>query len=68
MTPQQLIRARDRLGGLTQAELARLLGYDGEAGRAQICLMESGQRTIRPAQERLIRAYLDGYRPKDWPR
>lgn len=67
MTPQQLIKARERLK-LTQAELARLLGYDGEAGRAQISLMESGQRTIRPAQERLIRAYLEGYRPKDWPR
>ena len=50
-----MTRARERLG-LSMTELAPLLGYDGEAGRAQISLMESGARTIRPAQVRLLRA------------
>lgn len=66
MTPKAFSQARAKLQ-LTMAELAPLLGYDGDLGRAQISLMESGERTIRPAQERLLQAYLDGYRPKDWP-
>jgi len=66
MTPTQLQQARRKLG-LTLSELAHLLGYEGVQARSQAHHLETGRREIRPAQERLIRAYLDGYRPKDWP-
>jgi transcriptional regulator with XRE-family HTH domain len=66
MTPTQLQQARRKLG-LTLSELAYLLGYEGAQARSQVHHLETGRREIRPAQERLIRAYLDGYRPEDWP-
>lgn len=66
MTPAQLRRARHKLG-LTLEQMAALLGYEGEQARSQLHHMEEGKRAIRPAQVRLVRAYLDGYRPKDWP-
>ena len=66
MTPTQLQQARRKLG-LTLSDLAHLLGYEGEQARSQIHHMETGRREIRPAQRRLIQAYLEGYRPKDWP-
>ena len=66
MTPQDLKQARLKLG-LTLSECAKLLGYDGNHANQQLRRMESGERDIRPAQERLIKAYLDGYRPDDWP-
>jgi len=66
MTPDQLARARQRLG-LTLAQLADLLGYEGTGGRSQVHHLETGRRTIRGAQRRLIEAYLAGYRPDDWP-
>jgi cell division protein FtsB len=54
--------------GLTLKAMAILLGYTGEHGNMQIMQMLSGKRTIRDAQARLVRAYLEGYRPKDWPK
>ena len=53
--------------GLTLEEMARMIGYDGGLGRSQVSHLEAGRRTIRPAQSRLVEAYLDGYRPRDWP-
>lgn len=67
MTPAQLLEARQKLG-LTLEQLAPLLGYESPQGRSQIQHMESGKRTIRPAQRRLVEAYLAGYRPEDWPK
>jgi len=67
LTPTALKEARHTLG-LTLAELAPLLGYEGVNGARLVRRMESGDRTIRPAQARLVRAYLDGYRPADWPK
>lgn len=67
MTPFEIRNARLRLG-LTQAELARLLDTDGQTVRRME--MDSSASTARaPAVRmvRLIRAYLDGYRPDDWP-
>lgn len=66
MTSAQLKEARRKLG-LTLEQTARMLGYDGREGRGQVANMEAGRRKIRPAQCRLINAYLSGYRPPDWP-
>jgi len=67
MTPRQLAEARKRLG-LTFSEMALMLGYEGKQARSQMHSLENGKRVIRPAQLRLIEAYLAGYRPLDWPR
>ena len=66
MTPDQLARARKRLG-LTLEQTAFMLGYEGEQAKSQVHHLETGRRQIRPAQRRLIAAYLSGYRPDDWP-
>lgn len=64
MTPKQLSEARKSLG-LTLENLAFVLGY---RGTRQIAYdLESGRRTIREPQRRLMEAYIAGYRPKDWP-
>jgi DNA-binding transcriptional regulator YiaG len=66
MTPANLKAARHTLG-LSLSQMARFLGYTGKHASLQVRDMESGRRTIRPAQTRLVQAYLDGYRPADWP-
>ena len=66
MTPDQLARARKRLG-LTLEQMAHMLGYEGEQAKSQVHHLETGRRDIRPAQRRLVDAYLAGYRPEDWP-
>lgn len=66
MTPDELKQAKISLN-LTQQQMAFLLGYEGKQGIRQIQHMMEGTRSIRPAQARLVRAYLDGYRPDDWP-
>lgn len=50
-----------------------MLGYDGAHVRSQVHKMETrgadGEplRSCRAVHARLIQAYLDGYRPPDWP-
>ena len=66
MTPTQLHEARRKLG-LNLAQMALLLGYEGTTAKSQVHHLETGRRDIRPAQRRLVEAYLSGYRPKDWP-
>lgn len=66
MTPHQLTEARRKLG-LTLDQMARVLGYEGEQARSMVHNLETGRRELRPAQRRLVEAYLAGYRPKDWP-
>ncbi len=66
MTAQELKHAKS-LFGLTLSQLARMLGYEGKHGDRVVQHLLSGERTIRPAQARLMQAYLDGYRPDDWP-
>lgn len=63
MTPQDVRTARLALG-LSQPQFAAVLGY-GSASR--ISALEGGRENPGPAVTRLIRAYLDGYRPHDWP-
>lgn len=66
MTPTELRAIRLRLG-LSGAEFARLLGYEGNDVRNMMSRLERGERAIREPQRRLAEAYRDGYRPKDWP-
>lgn len=67
MTPAEVRAARQSLG-LTQAQLAPLLGYaPGPNPQSPVCALERGRREIDGAKARLLRAYLDGYRPPDWP-
>lgn len=67
MTPTELKEARHMLG-LSVADLARLLDTDAQSIR-RMEQSESASTFRRPAPRmiRLIRAYLDGYRPTDWP-
>ncbi len=67
MTPAEFKKARHKLG-LTLSKCAQLIGYTGAHAQQQVRRMETGEREIREAQQRLMQAYLDGYRPKDWPR
>lgn len=63
MTPEQFKQARQSLG-LTQEQMAQALGY---GNKQRVSDLETGKRGITGAIERLTRAYIDGYRPKDWP-
>jgi transcriptional regulator with XRE-family HTH domain len=67
MAPDEIHQIRLSLG-LTLAQMALMLGYQGENLRQMMFDLESGKRTIREPQRRLAEAYRDGYRPKDWPR
>jgi len=51
--------------GLTQAQLADVMGY---AGQPRIAALEDEYGPDIPAQtRRLMLAYVSGYRPHDWP-
>jgi transcriptional regulator with XRE-family HTH domain len=58
------IRAARRSLGLTQAQLAAMLGY---ARSDRVSEIERGIEQPSAAVRRLLQAYLDGYRPVDWP-
>lgn len=62
MTGDEFRTGRESLG-LTQAMLAAIMGY-GSASR--ISEIES-RATVPAPTARLMRAYLTGYRPYDWP-
>lgn len=66
MTPDQIKTARHQLG-LTLTQLAAMLGYQGNHARVQMDDLETGRRPLRECQKRLLQAYLEGYRPRDWP-
>lgn len=63
MTPAELASARATLR-LTQAQLAPLLGY---GDKSRVSEIERGSERPSAAVTLLLRAYLDGYRPNDWP-
>ena len=58
--------ARQELG-LGQDELGAMLGLSGSPKRS-VRRYEQGESQIPGPIIRLIRAFLDGYRPKDWPK
>lgn len=53
--------------GLTQSQMGQMLGYQGVHVRQMVYEIEQGEKPLMPCQARLLQAYLDGYRPKDWP-
>lgn len=63
MTPAEIAAARATLG-LTQAQLSAVMGLRGPA---TISEWERGREAIGGSNVRLLRAYLAGYRPPDWP-
>jgi DNA-binding transcriptional regulator YiaG len=65
--PEAIAEARRRLR-LTQAQLAHVLGCSLAHVKAMEAVTDRpGRRRIDPAYARLLVAYLDGYRPADWP-
>lgn len=67
MTPEEIKAVRQWLG-ITVSQLAVLLDTDPQTIRR----MEQSEtantfRKPAPRMVRLLRAYLDGYRPADWP-
>lgn len=63
MNGQQIKTYRKQLG-LTQAQLAALMGYSNKTYVSQI---ETGVRDMSEQGQRLLKAYISGYRPEDWP-
>ena len=66
MTPADIREARRTLG-LTGEQMGVLLGYGLPGARMRVSELERGVRVPSEAVLRLLRAYLDGYRPPDWP-
>ena len=68
MTPSEIKEARHKLG-LSDRQLGKLLDTDAQTIR-RMEQSEAASTFRRPAPRmvRLIRAYLDGYRPADWPK
>jgi len=66
MTPPEIKAARKSLG-LTQAQMGAMLGYKGKNKKQDMRDLETGRRPLREPQRLLMWAYLDGYRPADWP-
>lgn len=63
MTGEQLAQARELLG-LTKPQMAAMLGRKLRNYQQ----WEAGHRKIDEAAARLIAAYVEGYRPQDWPK
>jgi transcriptional regulator with XRE-family HTH domain len=63
MTPEEFRAAREAMG-LTAQQAADVMGY---GSRQRIYEIEAGRKGLSQASARLMRAYLDGYRPSDWP-
>lgn len=68
MTPAEIIQARLALG-LSRAQLAALLDLKTPQDVQRMEMPEAASTHRRPPVRavRLIRAYLAGYRPADWP-
>lgn len=67
MTPEELKQARQSLG-LSVREMAAMLETDPQTVRRMEIAPEcSTFRAPATRMERVIRAYLDGWRPDDWP-
>lgn len=68
MTPEQIRAARQRLGLSTSQMGAMLDINDTRTYRAYEAPETAAMHRSPPARFlRLMRAYLDGYRPRDWP-
>lgn len=63
MTPDEIRTALKALG-LTQRQAAPMLGYGDQS---RISDLVCGRENPSAAVVLLLRAYMDGYRPRDWP-
>ena len=68
MTPSEIKQARQTLG-LSVSQMGAMLDiHDARTYRAYEAPETAAMHRKPPARMlRLIRAYLDGYRPSDWP-
>ena len=66
MTPKEFQKARQSLG-LSAPDLARVLGISPARATQTFSDWFRGVKPMDAARARLMRAYLDGYRPDDWP-
>lgn len=66
MTNQEFRKIRLRLG-LTQAELARVLGYPHPMQVSEL-ERETNPKPVPRHVAMLMEAYAAGYRPGNWPR
>ena len=68
MTPAEFRKAQLELG-LSDAQLALVLGLENaqHVRRLKADPEKEHHRPVKGTHARLIRAYLDGYRPADWP-
>lgn len=67
LSAEDLFNAR-RSFGLSLSEMGRMLGLkDSPYLRDHMFALENGKKKISPMMARLIKAYLAGYRPSDWP-
>lgn len=67
-TAEEFRQAQQQLG-LSDVQLALMLGCDDQHIRRMKVrdAAASSFRPVKPWHARLLRAYLDGYRPDDWP-
>lgn len=67
MIHDEIRRARVQLG-LTQAQMAQMLDTDAQSVRRwEMAPDATTHRKVPVRAMRLVRAYLSGYRPEDWP-
>jgi len=66
MTPAEFRAARKTLG-LTQAQCATALRMTGSRSVQTISEWETGRRAPSAMAAELMRVWLAGYRPADWP-
>lgn len=62
MTAEEFRTHRAALG-LDQTQMAQVMGY---GAKTRISEIENGA-TVPAQAARLMQAYVDGYRPRDWP-
>ena len=63
MTGEEFEEIRKRLG-LSRKQVAAVLGYTTQAGPSQFTV---NRYPVTRHVARLMHAYDEGYRPKDWP-
>ena len=63
MTGDDIRAARKHLG-LTQKQLAEVMGY---SDKTYVTAIETDKRSMSDQGQKLLQAYLSGYRPTDWP-
>lgn len=60
------LRAIREQFGFDRGQMGYMLGFVGATANDQIFRLECGERRLRAPSNRILLAYLDGYRPPDW--